>query len=50
MMQSEVESIRIDVPVDSGGISELRFVEEVERECHTQFQPNLSRGLADHSN
>ena len=36
-MHSESVDVRIDVPVDSGGISQLRFVEEVERECHTNF-------------
>ena len=49
MMHSEGVDVRIDLPVDSGGYSRLRFVEEVEGECHSEFQPNLSRGLADHS-
>ena len=48
-MHSEGVDVRIDVPVDSGGDSRFRFVEQVEGECHTHFQPILSRGLADHS-
>ena len=49
MMQSEGVDVRVDVLVDSGGFSRLRFVEHIKGECHTQFQPNLSRGLAGHS-
>ena len=36
-MQSEGVDVRIDVPVDSGGISEFRFVDHIEDYLHTNF-------------
>ena len=37
MMHSEVEDVRVDVLVDSGGFSELRFVEDIKRDFHSDF-------------
>ena len=49
MMQSEGVDVRVDVLVDSGGFSRLRFVVHIKGKCHSKFQPDLSRGLAGHS-
>ena len=36
-MHYEGVDVRIDVPVDSGGISELRFVEDIKGDLHSNF-------------